>query len=315
MRVTVVICTWNRCELLRQTLDGLTKISVPPDTCWDILVVNNNCSDDTSSVVRTFCGRLEIREVLESRPGLSHARNRALQEVTSAYLVWIDDDVLVDREWLSALVGAVRRHPDVHAFGGLIEPWFVVEPDPVLLEAFPALQGGFCGLDYGSAERYLGPEEPVYGANMAFAVGPLRGLMFNPALGTVQGSGFGGEEEEFLAQLRRRGGEALWVPSMRVRHYVDPQRMTTEYLTKFAYDRGRTFIRLGRPTSEVRLLGVPRWVLRRWIAAYLRQAVLRFTPFRRAALTSLHDYHKYRGMVAESLQKSGGRLAARVRAA
>jgi glycosyltransferase involved in cell wall biosynthesis len=310
LRITVVVCTWNRCELLRQTLERLKDITRPQNAQWDVVVVNNNCSDATSDIVASFRGVLDIREIVEPQAGLSHARNRALREVTGDYIIWIDDDVLVDTNWLTAFAEAARRHPDVSAFGGPIEPWFVVAPNPDLMRAFPFLQDGFCGLNHGTEELDLRPEQPLYGANMAFAVRAIRGLRFNPALGTVEGSGICGEEIDFLDRLRARNGAVRWVPGMRVKHYVDPQRMTKTYLTKFAYDRGRAFIRLGRPTDEPRLLGAPRWVWRVLIAASLRHAVLRFTPFRTAALTSLREYHQFRGMLAEALSRRNAQVAA-----
>ena len=52
MRITVAICTWNRCELLRQTLEQMTKLVIPPRVVWELLVVNNNCTDDTAARAR-----------------------------------------------------------------------------------------------------------------------------------------------------------------------------------------------------------------------------------------------------------------------
>src|ERR1035437_6631543 len=102
--VTIVICTWNRCELLQQTLGRMTEMVLPPHLNWEILVVDNNCTDNTSSVLATFADRLPLRVVHELQPGLTHARNRALRESSADLLLWTDDDVLVDHSWLEAFV-------------------------------------------------------------------------------------------------------------------------------------------------------------------------------------------------------------------
>ena len=78
LRITVAICTWNRSPSLRQTLEGLTGLAAPIGTKWELLVVNNNCTDETDDVIRAFEGCLPVRRTFESTPGLSHARNRGL---------------------------------------------------------------------------------------------------------------------------------------------------------------------------------------------------------------------------------------------
>jgi glycosyltransferase involved in cell wall biosynthesis len=304
LTATIAICTWNRCELLRQTLARLADVPVPSDLDWDILVVNNHCSDRTSDVVADFRGVLPIREVSEPRPGLSHARNRALSTIITDYVVWIDDDVLVSERWLIGFASAVRAYPRACAFGGPIEPWFVVPPDPALLDAFPSLRTGFCGIDYGSREVPLDRSQPIYGANMAFAMSAVGALRFNSSLGVVQGTGLGGEEVEFIDRLCGETGEVIWIPDMRVKHYVDPSRMTLPYLTNYSYNGGRTLIRLGRPRDEPQLFGAPRWVWPLAVRAFLRYWTLRFFLPRRAALESTREYYKFRGMLAESFARS-----------
>src|SRR4051794_31877580 len=113
MDITIAICTWNRCELLRQTLQRLTEIDAPADASWEVLVVDNNSSDATQAVARAFHGRLPLRVSFEAQPGTSNARNRALAEAHGEYIAWIDDDVLVSFGWLTGVVDATRRHPAV----------------------------------------------------------------------------------------------------------------------------------------------------------------------------------------------------------
>ena len=57
-RLTVAICTWNRCHLLQQTLEEMTKMTVPTGVDWELVVVNNNCSDATDEVIASFARRL-----------------------------------------------------------------------------------------------------------------------------------------------------------------------------------------------------------------------------------------------------------------
>lgn len=63
------MCTWNRCELLEQTLEQMTHVAISQDVNWELLVVNNNSSDATEDVCAAFSARLPLRFVFESAPG------------------------------------------------------------------------------------------------------------------------------------------------------------------------------------------------------------------------------------------------------
>ena len=74
--ISVAVCTWNRASLLRECLQTMTQLHTPAGLRWELLVVNNNCTDDTSSVVAAFARRLPVKEIVEKKLGLSHAQQR-----------------------------------------------------------------------------------------------------------------------------------------------------------------------------------------------------------------------------------------------
>jgi glycosyltransferase involved in cell wall biosynthesis len=268
--VTIAICTWNRCQLLKQSLDSLTRLQVPVDVPWSVLVVNNNCTDETDRVVDSFTGLLPIRSVVEPTPGAANARNRVLQEVKSDYALCTDDDVQVESDWLSEFVAAARRHPTAVVIGGPITPWFPTSPDPDFVEVFPFLRDGFCGLDFNRAEGPL-PNDPRMvpnAANFAIRVDRTHGVRFNPALGpspSVIGGGF--EETTFISELRKAGETVLWCPTMRVRHYVEPQRMSQSYLEGHWEQKGFEHGVLYGQRFPKMWFGVPRWLWRQFMTA------------------------------------------------
>ncbi len=248
--VTVAICTWNRAELLDQTLTRMHTLRIPADLDWELLVVNNNCSDNTDAVIASHEGVLPVRRVLESKPGLSNARNCAAAAARGDLIIWTDDDVLVDEGWLTAVVGAARRHPHAAAFGGPIEPWFPVRPDPDYLAAFASLRDGFCGLDHDLPEGILPADRLIFGANMAFRRTVHLDLPFDTSFGmkpkqlgtgnTSTALAVGGWEEiDLLSKIRARGDQVVWVPTMMLKHYIDPRRMGIEYLAEYMKELGR----------------------------------------------------------------------------
>src|SRR5262245_52765154 len=310
MNITVAICTWNRCALLERTLQCLTALVIPSDVNWELLIVDNNCTDDTVAVARRFANRLPLRIVKEPQPGLSHARNSAIRVATGDYIVFTDDDVLVDPEWMAGFLAAARQFPEAAAFGGPIHPWFPEPPDEDLLEAFPELQTGFCGLNYNRAEGPLHRGEYVYGANMAFRRCLLDGLKFDEHLGpSPTYRGRADDDVDFVDQLRRRGYQAIWVPRMKVQHYVDVSRMTLTYLLAFSADRGRTRIRSKGIPEGTQCFGVPRWLIRRYLEARARSVRARLVGHRVRALDQLRQSATLRGMIFECRRVHRERVA------
>jgi glycosyltransferase involved in cell wall biosynthesis len=265
MHITVAICTWNRSALLDQTLAGLRAVRVPPGANWEVLVVNNNCTDDTDAVLDRHAVALPLRRAFEPAAGVANARNRALDHARGEWIVWTDDDVLVDPDWLGGFSRTAARFPDAAAVAGRVVPWFPAEPDPDLLAAFPALRMGFCGMDYGPAERELGPDvDQVYTVNLAVHRGRTAGLRFDPAYGRWRDKQTGGEDIEFIRAVRAAGGRVVWSPDMLVRHYVAPWRMTVDFFRRYAADAGEQHVRLQGVPPGPRLFGATRWLLRRY---------------------------------------------------
>lgn len=223
--VTVAICTWNRSHLLRQTLDRLLEVTRAVAVPWELLLVDNNSTDDTQAVARAYVGRLPLRVEVEPRQGLSHARNRVLERAGSDQILMTDDDVLVAEDWLAEGVAAFGRHRDAAVIGGVIEPWFAEPPDPLLAEVFPSLAGGFCALDHGLPEGPLAEGRYVWGANFGVRRSRLGPLRFAEWLGLNGAARIGGEETDLPDRLRQRGEQVVWIPRLLVRHYVDPDGM------------------------------------------------------------------------------------------
>src|SRR5437763_1886582 len=128
MLSTVGICTWNRAALLEWTLTEMLLLRIPEPVTWELLVVNNNSTDETESVIARFAGKLPIRGIFEARQGQSHARNRLVAEAAGELILWTDDDVLVAPDWMEQYVEAARRWPDASHFGGTADPLFEISP-------------------------------------------------------------------------------------------------------------------------------------------------------------------------------------------
>ena len=120
MLLTVAICTLDRAASLRRALGSLADCALPRDAAWELVVVNNGSRDDTSSVIEAFETTLPIRAIFERTRGLSIARNAAVRAARGEYLLWTDDDCVVDRNWLVAYATAIARWPASVRSGGTL---------------------------------------------------------------------------------------------------------------------------------------------------------------------------------------------------
>lgn len=275
MDVTVAVCTWNRAAILDQTLDSIRGIAVPAGLSWEVVVVNNNSPDDTEKVLDKYEPLLPLRRFFEKAQGSSHARNRAVAEARGDLLIWIDDDVLVDRNWLAEFHAAASQYPDATFFAGAIEPWFAATPPKDFERFLPKIGPAFAVRDLGPGCRPLANDEDPFSANMAIRTAVQKQYPFDTRLGRVAGGLVGDDESKLVADLRAAGHAGVWVGPSRVKHYMPPDRTTWDYVWRWASGIGQSTVRrIGvRPCAT--LFGRPRWVLKDHLTHRFRSFLLR----------------------------------------
>ena len=259
--ISVIICTFNRCESLRRTFQSLCSLESLEGAGWEILVVDNNSKDATRAVCAEFESRLPLRYVFEARQGKSCALNRALSLVKAALLLFTDDDVEVDGRWVAAMVDAARRHSEAVFFGGRVFPrWDVRPPRWVIESRSTSLDFVFVRYDLGDIERPVdGQMRPFFGANLAIRRQVFdEGQKFNEEIGPSGNNLIHGEETELLRSLVQKGNKGVYVPTAVVHHCNDRARMTESYLRRYYKGAGMRAARLAGCHGGRRIvLGAP----------------------------------------------------------
>jgi glycosyltransferase involved in cell wall biosynthesis len=263
--ITVIVCTYNRCDQLLKTLDCIAAQIVPEPFQWEVLVVDNNSSDRTREVVERFCVKdpARFRLVSEQQQGLSHARNAGIRSARGKILAFTDDDISVDSGWLWNLTSSLHSG-DWAGAGGVIVPVSLgTLPNWLPIDDFGTL-GVFAGFYLGATDGPL--TRPPYGGNMAYRRETFEKYGgFRVDLGRTGTNLQGREEIEFANRLLDSGEKLRYEPNAVVRHFVPEIRMSRSYVLRWYYCNGRSeVVDLGPPTdARWKLGGVPLYLFRR----------------------------------------------------
>ena len=310
--LTVLMATYNGAATLPQVLRAYMDLQAPPGG-WRLLIADNGSDDGTAGVIDAFRGRLPISSVYVARRGRSAALNGAVRHALlrggdgSELFVFGDDDALPAPDWLRRLHDSARSHPGYALFGGAIVPAWRERPADWLLHLTPA------GLTWGITSAALrdGPVYPglVWGANMAIRRRIFEaGARYDESIGP-QGSNYAmGSETRLNLEMHAAGNPAWFCAQARVAHIIRACQVQRGWILRRAMLFGRGQCRLATPEPSAELLGVPRWMLGRYLRDTLG-AVRAWLRRDRAALF-LHQWEraKLRGFFHEAWRGRRKRL-------
>jgi glucosyl-dolichyl phosphate glucuronosyltransferase len=259
MKISTILCTYNRSGSLSKALQSIAASVLPETTEWEVLVVDNNSSDPTKTVVQAFCEQYpgHFHYVFEPKQGKSYALNTGIRKASGDVLAFVDDDVIVEPNWLQNLTSPLQDGRTTGTGGRILPAQGFVPPDWLALEGPCNLVGALCAyFNPGDAPGEL--KEPPFGANMAF-----RKEMFDKYgdfrtdLGPFPNNKIGFEDTEFGRRLMNGGEHLQYVPSAVVYHEVPEYRVCKGFLLDWWFTFGRGSIReTGKKPSPWELLKV-----------------------------------------------------------
>ncbi len=268
MNVTVILCTYNRCQQLANALRSVVRSRLPDGVNWEVLVVDNNSNDQTREVVEGFCRQHPscIRYLFEPRQGKSYALNSGIREAKGDVLAFLDDDVTVDPEWLGNLTAPLTNGKWSGSGGKTLQAGAFTPPEWLAADGPYSMMSVICAcFDLGDQPREL--DRPPYGANMAY-----RKAMFDKYGGFRTDLGPSSnreiprpnEDTEFGARLMSAGERLHYEPSAVVYHPVPASRVQKQYFLDWWFDFGRAKVRIWGRGPDV--WGIPRPYLKLFAA-------------------------------------------------
>ena len=239
--LSVIICTYNRDKYIYNVLKSLADNTYPHDS-YEIVLVNNNCTDNTESECIRFHQDhpdVAFNCYKETNQGLSYARNCGITKAKGDILVYVDDDALVNEAYLQTYADFFSEHPEVDAAGGPIipkyetkEPSWMSHYTKMLLTAYK-----YKGEDIKEFESndYPGGGNAAYRASVFEKVG-----LFNVELGRKGNSLAASEEKDIFDKMRALGMKIFYLPTATLYHIIPQYKLEKEYFKRLTYAIGQS---------------------------------------------------------------------------
>ncbi len=239
MKLSVIICTYNREKYLYNVLKSIADNNFPTAQ-YEIVLVNNNSKDRTEAICQQFANdfpQVDFHYCVEIKQGLSHARNRGIAEAQGDIIIYVDDDAVVNKEYLLTYWDFFAVHPEAYAAGGPVVPQYETEEPRWMSHYTLNLITGY--QNHGNKQKpYTGKAYPG-GGNAAYrkVVFDTVGL-FNPELGRNGASLAGSEEKDIFDKMRQANMPFYYLPTAILYHQISAEKLTQDYFDRLTYGIG-----------------------------------------------------------------------------
>lgn len=312
--ISVIMCTYNRANILRDSLASFLQVTIPPECTVELMIVNNNSTDDTARVAEEFRSKAPqlVRCVDAPTPGLSFARNVGIRATRADLIAFVDDDVYFDGQWLTQLLLLFREHPEAMCAGGRSIPLFEAGTpswlSPRLLKIYGSTDSG------DAVKRMQFPEHP-FGLNMAFRKEVFATVGgFDTRLGRKKSSLLSNEETELFHRINQAGLPVFYTPHALLHHRIPAERTEKRWVLRRYYWQGisdAAFRQSTERAGRMRLARYGKWTfdsLLKQMLTELREAFRSKSNPQEGFLRRVHCYYNagvIRQTVREMMQRQG----------
>jgi glycosyltransferase involved in cell wall biosynthesis len=206
-------------------LEHLSKQSLP-DQLFEVIVVDNNSTDNTASLVKNFLSdhiTRPFRYVFEEKKGLSNARNRGIAEAKGEVILYLDDDAESEPELLDTYYNFFSKHMEASGAGGKILPRFSEAPEPAWISRW--LDGYLARMDPGGEARpFKGRMKYPFGCNMAY-----RKMYLEKIGGFNTDITFRGDDKYIFLEINHLNPNIYYLPNAVVHHNIPASRLQADY--------------------------------------------------------------------------------------
>jgi glycosyltransferase involved in cell wall biosynthesis len=253
---TVAIPTYNGESRLPELLERLRNQLYTEIFTWEIIVVDNNSTDNTADVVKSFqaCWQCPypLKYCLEVKQGAAYARKRAVTEAKGKLIGFLDDDNYPVSNWVAAAYNFGQKYPKAGAYASQIHPDWEVEPPKDFQRLVPFLaitERGNLPLLYNPHKKLLPPSAGLVIRRQAWLESVPNQMILT---GRVSNNMLTGEDLEMLSYLQKSAWEIWYNPEMEIYHRIPSLRLQKEYLIPF-------FRGIGLSRYVTRMVNIKYW--------------------------------------------------------
>ncbi len=299
--LSVVFSSFNGEKTLRTMLDGFCRLH-PPEASWQLIAVDNASTDSTRSILDAYQDRLPLVIIEENKKGKNNALNKAIDYVVGDLVVFTDDDVVPNENWLIRLQASAKAHEDYDLFGGQILPRWPVVPMPWLMSDLPL------GMLYAITDPRWETGEidvgNIWGPNMAVRKKIFdMGLRFSTGVGPDGSETYMmGSEGDFTRRLGKMDMKAWFCRDAIVEHLIRPNQMTQEWVLNRFFRHGRSSYKYDhlRDSATPRLFGVERWLYRKIVDSLVNIQYQRLRGDVNAVFKAKAAYYHLKGQLYQA---------------
>lgn len=237
--ISVIICTYNRAKYIGPLLESIAANDLPKSE-YEIILVDNNCTDNTREVCDAFTKAhkdVQFQYVVEPEQGLSAARNKGIKEANGGIVVYVDDDALVDTHYLRDYAEWFAVHPETMACGGPIKPLYETEEPEWMTPYTRMLLTAW--MDFGNKVREYPKGRFPGGGNAAYRKSVFDKVgMFNTELGRKGDSLMGAEEKDIFDKMHALGMQILYLPTPVLHHIIPQKKLEKDYFDRWTLQIG-----------------------------------------------------------------------------
>lgn len=300
MDLSVLLATYCRAEILNRTLGSFCSLDTQ-GLKWEVLIVDNANDIKTREVINHYRNKLPIKYLLETRRGKNNALNKAIEVAEGILVVFTDDDVIADCNWLKEMWEGSKRWSGYSVFGGRILPKFPERKKIPISEETSFFKFAYVVADWNIDEGPY-PAENVWGPNMAIRASTFhQGWRFNPCVGPDGDNYIAGGETELVTKLEKEGLKAVFLPKCLVYIQIYQKQLEIEWLCRRAFIRGRTDVWNSGEVRVPLVLGVPRYLVRELMGTYVKRIISLFKNERSLELAI--DSWRIKGMIYQYRRK------------
>jgi glucosyl-dolichyl phosphate glucuronosyltransferase len=230
--ISVVVCTYNRANILKYTLQALANQTVAKNL-YEVVVINNNSTDHTEEIAKEFIKKYDNYQIIQEREqGISHARNRGIKEAKADYIAYLDDDVRPLENYVERMIWIINNY-DFDVFGGRYVPWYLYGKPRWFNDEYACT-----GHDFEEVRELKAGF--LVGGVMVFKKKALEAFEgFSTDMGPKAERFSYGEDTNLQVRMRKKGLKIGFDPDLVVGHLVAQYKVSIFWFFKSSYINGR----------------------------------------------------------------------------